>query len=274
VAPRKRILFGSKPEWEAGLRKSTDPAEFEIVMAELGHVDFADCDAVVPLDLRDHNWLDAFGGSVPALTVPGSVRRMCHDKLVLNNRLIDLGFGDAIPRLHERLPADLSDAPILIKARIGSFGKNIHLLQSNRIPEGIEELLAAGSHFIQEYTPGSTEYATHVLIHQGAPKFWLTNEYVMGEAPCIKGVAKRALRSRWLKETPGQGVFQQMLKAIGFDRGTCCIDYRMVDGRPRLFEINPRFGGSLSWNVAAYLRSYVACVDRDQSGGAAKVEAT
>jgi carbamoylphosphate synthase large subunit len=39
-------------------------------------------------------------------------------------------------------------------------------------------------------------------------------------------------------------LFAAMLRSINFD-GLCCINYKIVDGRPFIFEINPRFGASL-----------------------------
>jgi carbamoylphosphate synthase large subunit len=36
----------------------------------------------------------------------------------------------------------------------------------------------------------------------------------------------------------------------------------VVDGRPVVFEINPRFGGSLSLDVTAYLDAYLASLKR------------
>jgi len=40
-------------------------------------------------------------------------------------------------------------------------------------------------------------------------------------------------------------LFSNILKNIGY-QGLCCIDYKMKDNSPMIFEINPRFGGSLS----------------------------
>jgi D-alanine-D-alanine ligase-like ATP-grasp enzyme len=39
-------------------------------------------------------------------------------------------------------------------------------------------------------------------------------------------------------------LFAQMLAALGFS-GLCCVNYKLVDGNPMIFEINPRCGFSL-----------------------------
>lgn len=117
---RKRILFGLKPNWEAMLRRSADPLRFDITMADLAQADTAGFDAVVPLNLPDHDWLDQAGQGLPALPVPKPMRQLCNDKLNLNQRLIDLGFGDHIPRIHDRLPDDPSAHPVIVKVRVGA----------------------------------------------------------------------------------------------------------------------------------------------------------
>lgn len=261
---RKRILFGMKPDWENWLQLNADPQRFEITMGDLTQADTSGFDAIVPLTLPDHRWLENAGPDLPALPVSGYVRQLCDDKLMLNRRLIDHGFGDNIPRLHDVLPRDPVRHPVIIKARTGAWGQDCDLLLSGPVPGTFAAKLAAGTHFVQDFIPGGVECATHVLIHRGQPQFWLTREYDMGSLAAIKGAASKPVKGRWLPETPAQGIFQRMLAALGFDQGTCCIDYRLVGGRPLLFEVNPRFGGSLAGRVSPYLDSYMACLDRDK----------
>jgi predicted ATP-grasp superfamily ATP-dependent carboligase len=42
--------------------------------------------------------------------------------------------------------------------------------------------------------------------------------------------------------------------------GTSCFNYKIADGRPKLFEINPRPGGSLRLDLNAYLDAYLAAL--------------
>jgi predicted ATP-grasp superfamily ATP-dependent carboligase len=51
-------------------------------------------------------------------------------------------------------------------------------------------------------------------------------------------------------------LFSQILERLSYE-GTACFDYKVVDGKPLVFEINPRYGGSLSGDVTAYLDAYV-----------------
>jgi hypothetical protein len=45
--------------------------------------------------------------------------------------------------------------------------------------------------------------------------------------------------------------------ALGFNTGTCCIDYKIDNGLPKLFEINPRYGASLTGDINRYLKAYL-----------------
>jgi len=99
-----------------------------------------------------------------------------------------------------------------------------------------------------------------VLMQGGAARFWLTRRVVMDGSGVVFGHANRPLRREFLAETPARDLWERMLLAIGFTDGTACIDYRLVDGVPQLFEINPRFGASLANRVAPYLDAYAACV--------------
>lgn len=260
--PPKRILFGLKPEWESGLRQSTNPDLYQIVMADPQKTDLSGFDAIVPLRLLEQDWLENAGRGLPALPVPRHIRRLCHDKLLLNRRLIDLGFGDHIPIMRDRLPADPASQPVIVKARKADWGKDTWLLRDLPVPEAIRTHLSGDSHFIQDYLPGRIEYACHVLMHRGVAQLCQTMEYDMGPVPGVKGVALTPQTYRWLNETPGQSDLLRILAALGFDQGTCCIDYRMVEGRPMLFEINPRVGGSLTWRITPYLARYLACLGR------------
>ena len=47
--------------------------------------------------------------------------------------------------------------------------------------------------------------------------------------------------------------FSAILNSIGYE-GLCCFDYKVINGKPQIFEINPRFGGSLSAYFFTFLK--------------------
>ncbi len=259
IATPARILFGMKSDWLAGPKKSCDPSRHAVFMADLATSDLRAFDAIVPLTLADQRELDQPGQAWPALIVPTNLRSLCHDKLGLNRRLIDLGFGDFVPATMEALPPDLAAQPVVVKPRRGQWGQDTVVLDVGPTDEALS-MLATGTHFAQRLVPGRFEWATHVLMHRGEARFCLTIEYDMGADRLVKGKSHVPVAKRWLAETPAQAELLRMLQLLGLSDGICCIDYRMVDGKPLLFEINPRFGGSLATRVAEFLDAYLACM--------------
>ena len=259
IAAPARILFGMKSDWLAGLKRSSDPGRHSVFMADLATSDLRAFDAIVPLTLADQRELDQPGQTWPALIVPAKIRSLCHDKLSLNRTLIDLGFGDFVPTVLEALPQDLAAQPVVVKPRRGQWGQNTVILDAGPTDEALS-MLSSGTHFAQRLVPGRLECATHVLMHRGEARFFQTIEYDMGAERLVKGKLHVPFSGRWLTETPAQAELLAMLQKLGLSDGLCCIDYRMVDGKPLVFEINPRFGGSLARKVAGFLDTYLACV--------------
>ena len=49
------------------------------------------------------------------------------------------------------------------------------------------------------------------------------------------------------------------LWTLGYE-GTCCFNYKLVDGAPVILELNPRFGGSLVGDVAIYVAAHLEAI--------------
>lgn len=259
MADPARILFGMKSDWLVALQRSCNPQRHSVFMANLATCDLRAFDAIVPLTLSDQQELDRTESTWPALIVPADIRSLCHDKLSLNQTLIDLGFGDFVPTLFGTLPRDLAALPVVIKPRCGQWGQDTEVLDASP-SEAVRAKLSMGTHFAQRLVPGQTEFATHILMHRGEVRFCKTIEYDMGADRLVKGKSHVPVAHRWRDEAPVQPELLRMLQALGFGDGICCIDYRIVDGKPQVFEINPRFGGSLAGRVGDFLDEYLACV--------------
>ncbi len=255
---RLRVLFGETPIWREGLVQHLDSARFEMRMQPLEAARLEDYDLVVPLALQDHRHLEA-AGCQRSIAVAAPLRRLCTDKVALNRRLIAQGFGAHVPRMHRALPVDTAARPVIVKPILGFGGGETRVLCGGAAPPEVEGWLKAGTHFIQTLVPGRSEFATHVLMRHGRPRMWATVRHEMGGRHLVKGRAQPRAQV-WLPRTPGQGLWLKMLEAIGFTDGSCCIDWRMAGDVPQVFEINPRFGGSLRQRINLYLDAYAAAV--------------
>jgi hypothetical protein len=242
LRPRLRILFSdSMPGWREMIETGFRYTGHEVEFAPLADSDLDQHDLVVPLTIADTTWLL---GTQPGLArnplpLPSlECLRLCDDKARLNRALAERGFGDLIPTMGGALPF-----PDLVKKRIDESSVNTHVVANPQDERRLEELLASPDYFSQELVAGREEYATHILFQGGAIACSLTLEYVFDTPTPVKGqnpfTDRTLTRCRFLDE------FTAILGSIGFE-GLCCLNYKVRDGRPLLFEINPRFGGSLS----------------------------
>lgn len=83
-----------------------------------------------------------------------------------------------------------------------------------------------------------------MLVRDGRIQRALTLEFTFAHAMPVKSRDGAAIAIR-LRRTPHRRLFTAMLRAIGFE-GVGCFNYKLVDGRPLVFEFIPRFGASLA----------------------------
>ncbi len=245
----KRILFSGKPDWMNGIRNGFEGLAHHIENGPITESSFRQYDVVVPLTLsalEEARRYRPLGSSSLPLPTAESVR-LCEDKYELNRALIKAGFGQYIPAM--TLGPGLAP-PYILKKRTGSWGKECDIIHSYEEEATRHDRLMSPDYFCQEFLPGPTEFATHILFGKGKVVKALDIKYLFDTDMPIKGRNKAILLV--VHHCSHLDLFSQMLRAIGFE-GLCCINYKIVKGRSFLFEINPRFGGSL----APYFFSFV-----------------
>lgn len=261
---KNNVLFGVKEDRRGVIGEKLQDTGFAFRMEPLADVDLGLFDAVIPLTLADQDVLRrrrAAGETFRSLLPSAAAETLSNDKWALNQALIDAGFAAHIPPMTGRVPQDRADYPLVRKKRRDEWGKSTRIVQGPQDLAGFDP----GSEFLQALVPGADEYATHILMRDGVICFDRTVHYIMHGPQLVKGKFADARETIWLKATPQLSLFRQMLAAIGFTDGICCIDYRLVDGMVQLFEINPRFGVSLSRRVDALLPAYLAALAAPQA---------
>lgn len=130
--------------------------------------------------------------------------------------------------------------PCITKEISSSNGENIEIVNS------LEELGIKDNYVINEYITGDTEYATNILYKDNIleeityEKSYTSKKYVLNKDTKYKMIDKKII-------CPCKEEFTKILKRI-IPKGeylTCCIDYKIKDGIPKIFEINVRFGYTL-----------------------------
>jgi carbamoyl-phosphate synthase large subunit len=177
---------------------------------------------------------------VRVVVSPPETIRVCDDKRTTCRLLVEKGIGAAETYSPGEMPAD-PEFPLFIKPRIGRGGVGAFPIRSQRdldffldyVPDAV----------VQRYLHGP-EYTIDVLCSfTGEPLAVVPRERVVIRA----GVVDRARTSR---DASLIDLGLACARALTF-AGAVNIQCRVVDGRPVVFEINPRFSGGIPLTIAA-----------------------
>lgn len=96
----------------------------------------------------------------------------------------------------------------------------------------------------QEYIPGNVEYTSHILFIKLSIKLIITYKYTFSEDYYIKSENTVPISmEKIVLEKEYENIISNMLKFSNYN-GICNVDFKINNGI-KIFEINPRFGGSL-----------------------------
>lgn len=244
-----RILFSKQDGWEPAIRRGFRHTRHRLEFGALADRDFSRYDLVVPLSVPDTLLLASHRHALAHNPIPVPDARsvhLCNDKVLLNRELIAHGFSEFVPPMLEQ-PAP----PFVLKARVAENCERCYLVQDAQTMEKHRQLIGNDEYFCQQLVPGASEFAAHMLVAGGRVVTETTIEYVADREVFIK--VGTTFLTRKIVRCAFTPLFERMLAAIGFE-GLCCVNYKVVDGRPMLLEINPRFGGSLAPLFFAFIR--------------------
>ncbi|WP_428422843.1 hypothetical protein [Methylibium sp.] len=245
-----RILFSRCYDtWDPQIRQGFVHSRHQIFFGDLETEPLQNYDLVVPLSVRATLVLNALPDATTNSLLPLPSNKcifLCDDKYLLNTTLIELGFGEYIPRLLKD-PAP----PFILKKRIAENSVDCHIVRSAADKLRLAPMIDSDEYFCQELAQGQSEYATHVLFRDGRIVTEVTVEYVSEHSDFIKG--SESFIARNITRCPCTQPLERILAAIGY-QGICCANYKMVEGRLQLIEINPRFGGSLGPLFFSFIR--------------------
>lgn len=245
-----RLVFGTFPDFQPAIAANLDHARFDADFHSLS-TPFA-VDAALPLALEHYERLRGWPGAARDVAIypTAAAAGVCEDKLALVDFLTGRGLEQAVPARREPGPP----YPYVLKRRIGYWGRHAHVVRD----AAQEATLDAGpaDWFAQDFIPGATEYAAHILRDGGRIWYASTVCYELGRPDAVLGAHARPVRMTLTRGCVHLRGFAEILAALDYE-GTACIDYKLVDGTPKIFEINPRFGASLAHDVNAYLDCYL-----------------
>lgn len=241
----RHILFGHYPSWTARIAERIDHGRFVPSFSDFVRSDPDAFDAAVPTRIEHY---DQLRGRGRAIVPKAKAVELCEDKLALRDALRSLGFGDSLPEDVE----GPGDYPCVLKPRRGEFGADIRVLKA---PEAVPD-----GYYLERFVTGATEYAFHLLRAGGRTAYHQAIRYEMAEPEAIRSDANPPKTARLVDGAALLDWAERLLDAIGFE-GLCCLNFKLVERQPRLFEINPRFGGSLVFDITRFTGAYCDALD-------------
>lgn len=188
-----------------------------------------------------------------------------HEMIKIFNRkdlfakyMIQNNFDMYIPPTYFTEPINF---PCIMKPTNDSGGKNTFIFKNKEEYEN-STVKFTSNFIIQDYIFKKYIGAAHILCNHG--KIMMSTIYY-SELPQQYYIKKGSLtdyKTRKLS-TFEIGIFTRILKNVSY-HGLCCIDYAFnnMDGSDlKIYEINPRLGGSLYHNTADFTM-FLQCIEK------------
>jgi len=244
-----KILFSLKAERETEVIQSFRSLNHEIHFDEFTAENIVKYDLVVPFNMYNLRRLiehrDLTKDSLMPTPTMESVD-ICDDKYLFYTTLVEKGFENDMPRVGKNLKI-----PYIVKKKVAHMGVGCYVIDTPEKEKEHWNEINDPDYFCQEIVPGKKEYATHLIFRDGKVVCSLNVVYIFSTPTYVKGVDKFICNK--LGKCPHLDLFADILKAIDFE-GVCCFNYKEINGKPYVFEINPRFGASLTMFFFSFLR--------------------
>ncbi len=250
------IAFGRFGDWASLVNQTIDKSRYIFDCVQFDDFDLNKIDYAVPITLRDAEILRLrHDENRTKYIIPNrDVVLFCNDKKEFNERILNSPFAPMIPPIYVEPERHY---PYVLKKRDDLSGNEIFVIRDAADESRHIARLDADGYFCQAFVPGAIEYATHMLMVDNDLVYHSTNKYEMSDHYSIKGTCNRP-KAEFINIEMNPIViitFTTLLRAIGFN-GTCCVDYKIMNGRIQLMEINPRCGFSLFRDINRYLSAY------------------
>lgn len=159
--------------------------------------------------------------------------------------------------------------PCIVKYVNAAFAFGSRILRSDRELDAFlsTEPWGSGKFIVQQCLPAPVEYVTHCVCKGGRILWSCTFSFEKETGQEIRqGVVFKSMTA--IDPPAGALVsIERLLLPLAYD-GPCNIDYTLTpEGRIAVFEINPRFGGTLMLPInRGYLQQTLSCIIANATG--------
>jgi carbamoylphosphate synthase large subunit len=186
-------------------------------------------------------------------TLPGGFRQLTSPQDLIatisdNNKLHDFlahsGFQEYLPAVFRE--GEEVRYPCVVKRLDLYAGDGVRIAHDTKelVSHLRDPLFRQHPYQIQELIAGELEYVTHLVCKSGEILEEYSFEYRMRGPAEIRRFRSPIDFKRSQQRDEVMLVFSRIVKSLNFT-GPCNVNFKLVDGRPLVFEINPRLGGSL-----------------------------
>lgn len=217
-----------------------------ITFAPLQSPALAEADVVIPLDMDSVNYMTEHSSNFPLNQIPpppADAVSLFHDKVAFNEWLLTSRFSSMAIQARTKIP-------FFLKPREGAWGDGCIVIDSPEEANRHTDKINSEAYLTSEILYSNCEYATHIAFRDGRIIAQLCIRYTFNTETAVKGVD--APQTKLVVKDPFIDDWAELLQETGY-AGICCINYKSINGRPRIMEINPRFGGSLAEYFFAFL---------------------
>lgn len=250
-----RLALGHKPAVTVNMIPVI-ARKYAFVDKPLQDLETSEVDVVIPLCLEDYDVLRAKPSlSQKAMFPVASTVAVCHDKAAFRG-WFKARFGAST------LPAQDGSTPLMIaKPRQGEWGHHTYLVDTSD-QAAVDAVLADPAMYLENYVVGPREYCMHVLFDRGRRLFAALSTYDHDRRHYVQGVSDQPSPTSIVPCDDMPRIFHELLTALDY-RGAASIDYKVDEtGQIKIFEVNPRIGGSIAYITEPYVDCYVAHVSR------------
>ncbi len=170
---------------------------------------------------------------------------ICRNKAQFDRFVKAAGLADLAPRSY-RSPAE-AIFPCVLKRLNKNAGIGVAIVNSAAELAALLRIKPWRNRpvLLQELVPGSTDFATHCVCRSGRIIWHTTYQYELDPALPVQTPHSIQVRRRAEASAAELAQMERFLVPLAYD-GPASFDYRRrPDGGVIVFEINPRFGGTM-----------------------------
>jgi predicted ATP-grasp superfamily ATP-dependent carboligase len=189
----------------------------------------------IPSDTKGFDVVIGFNNRIKAtagsIIVGESI--ILNDKLLFANYVATKGLQHLVPKLYT--PED-AEFPCISKKRIGCGGSGSTIYHNKK---ELDRFRSTSEYIFQEYIHGSDEYSAHGFVLDGILK-WVTYYHIKYIQPFH--IHRTRMSQYDVVMLDYRKEIQELL--VGYT-GFICVDFKIDVEGIKIFEINPRFGGTI-----------------------------